>query len=75
MQHYECAVCSSAQLKAPRLVDGAWYALCVACLFETEMEHAQGEAPGEAVFRVKGVAEMTAQQLADLNRPRPTESD
>jgi hypothetical protein len=64
MQSPSCATCGASSLKSPRLVDGSWYALCTECLFETEMESLGADA-----FRAKGVAEISAQQLADLGRP------
>ena len=70
MQQHSCATCGSDRLKAPRQVDGAWFALCTDCLFETEMEEVAASAGADAAFRVKGAAEMTPQQMADLKRPR-----
>jgi len=61
-----CASCDATPLKPPRLVGGAWYALCTECLFETEIEQVEGVVDA---FRVKGVAGLTPQQEADLRRP------
>ena len=68
MSHLICATCKAEPLKPPRLVAGAWFALCTECLFETEVEFVDGGNDGG--FRVKGVAGMTAQQEADLRRPQ-----
>jgi hypothetical protein len=54
-------------------VAGAWYALCTECLYETEVEAADGMGGADAGFRVKGVAGITPQQEADLRRPRPAQ--
>ena len=70
MSHLICATCNAATLKPPRLVGGAWYALCTECLYETEVESVGDGAGLEAGFRVKGIAGMTAQQEADLRRPQ-----
>ena len=67
MVQMNCATCKTSALKPPRLVAGAWFALCVGCLYETEVEASTEE---EGSFRVKGVANMTSQQEADLRRPR-----
>lgn len=68
MPELACASCEVAPLKPPRLVGGAWYALCTACLFETEIEAVAADV-ADAGFRVKGVAGLTPQQEADLRRP------
>lgn len=47
MKPLTCATCKSVSLKPPRMLAGAWYALCTQCLFETEVEPADG-AQGEA---------------------------
>lgn len=70
MTHLTCATCNSATLKPPRLVAGAWYALCTECLFETEVEALDGAVGENAGFCVKGVAGMSPQQEADLRRPQ-----
>jgi hypothetical protein len=73
MSHLTCATCKASPLKLPRLVAGAWYALCTDCLYETEVEAADGMGGADAGFRVKGVAGITPQQEADLRRPRPAQ--
>ena len=70
MTQLTCATCNSAPLKPPRLVAGAWYALCTECLFETEVEVVEGTDAKKAGFFVKGVAGMSPQQEADLRRPQ-----
>jgi hypothetical protein len=70
MTQFTCATCDSASLKPPRMVAGAWYALCTECLFETEVEAVDGVDGQQAGFCVKGVAGMSPQQEADLRRPR-----
>ena len=67
MVQMNCATCKTSALKPPRLVAGAWFALCIECLYETEVEASTEE---DGSFRVKGVANMTPQQEADLRRPR-----
>ncbi|MBL8381758.1 MAG: hypothetical protein JNM90_01695 [Burkholderiales bacterium] len=67
-----CATCNASRLRPPRLVGGAWYALCTECLYETEMEIVGGGAGPDTGFQVKGIAGLSAQQEADLARPRPT---
>ena len=69
MSQIECATCGAGILKAPRLVDGAWFALCTECLFETEMEPT-GAVEGAARYRVKGAVGITDKQLEDLKRPQ-----
>jgi hypothetical protein len=71
MQQLTCATCHASPLRPPRLVGGAWYALCTECLFETEIEAVAAEGVTAADFRVKGVAGISLQQEADLRRPRP----
>jgi hypothetical protein len=70
MSQLTCATCNSATLKPPRLVAGAWYALCTECLFETEVEEVVGSDGEKAGFCVKGVAGISPQQEADLRRPQ-----
>ena len=70
MTQLTCATCDSALLKPPRMVAGAWYALCTECLFETEVEAVDGVDGEKVGFCVKGVAGMSPQQEADLRRPR-----
>lgn len=69
MSQIECATCGAESLRAPRMVDGAWFALCTECLFETEME-ATGEGAGAVRYRVKGAVGITDKQLEDLKRPQ-----
>lgn len=70
MSQLSCATCNSATLKPPRLVAGAWYALCTECLFETEVEAVDGADGQTTGFCVKGVAGLSPQQEADLRRPQ-----
>ena len=71
MLHLVCATCDGSALRPPRLVGGAWYALCSQCLFETEVDAIGVTGAGDPKFRVKGAAGLTARQEADLRRPRP----
>ena len=70
-----CATCECTIKRPPRLVAGAWYALCAECLYETEVEAIDPplKMPADAAadFRVKGAAGLTSQQEDDLRRPRP----
>jgi hypothetical protein len=71
MSHLTCATCKSAILKPPRMLAGAWYALCTQCLFETEVEpvgSAQGKASG---FCVKGTAAHAPPAGANVLRAKP----
>jgi len=72
MPYLTCATCHAAPLKLPRQVDGAWYALCTECLFETEVEAISPDGVAEPGFQVKCAAGMSQQQEADLRRPRAT---
>ena len=38
MQTLECATCDTSPLEAPRLVDGAWFAVCPGCGNENRLE-------------------------------------
>jgi hypothetical protein len=70
MSQLTCATCNSATLKPPRLVAGAWHALCTDCLFETEVEAVDGSDGEKAVICVQGVAGISPQQEADLRLPQ-----
>ncbi len=69
MRELDCASCKVPTLKAPHLVGGVWYALCTTCLFETEIEVLDENAGSGVVYRVKGVAGLSAQQEGDMRRP------
>ena len=38
MQILNCATCDTAPLGPPRLIAGAWYALCTGCLADNPLE-------------------------------------
>lgn len=75
MQYLDCASCKVPTLKAAHLVGGVWYALCTTCLFETEIEVLGENAGSGVVYRVKGVAGLSAQQEGDMRRPAAAPSN
>ena len=52
MAQSACANCDAPLEVLPCLVDGAWYALCKECLFETEFELVEAAAEDAPDFRV-----------------------
>jgi len=69
MPHLTCATCKSASLKPPRMLAGAWYALCAQCLFETEVEPVDSAPGNEIPAPAAGAAGRVMQPETQSGKP------
>lgn len=70
MQGFNCPICVTAELSAPRRAGGRWFAMCSTCHSETEVEpFAHGE-DARLDFRIRGPLSNAARREADLHRRR-----